>query len=468
MDSPFDRDYRRVITQLAALDSAADAAGGYVDSVESAINSLVDSVVLGTANTKGIDYAKGDAAEFWHAGTLDLDATRRGLESDVWTPRDTSPSDIAFGIARADPAQVKYYKTAEDTARAISRPDYAEMTKVVPSDQLDGVKEEAARLASRNVDTRPLMSDSYADTARNATDHLSHGGAESRPLTESDSRHLVQEARQDGDLSRKEWGLSPQQVIQLEDLAREALNAGAHAAALSAALQLAPIVITAIQQSLRNGELDLEELGRLCRAAPVAALRSGISGAVTAALVTATRSGMLGEALVAVPPGLIAATVVLAINSTQTAFRAARGEITWSQASLIIAQDGLVLTGSMIGGVLGQAIIPVPLLGAVVGNLVGATLARVAVGGGSTLLMGLAVERGWTIFGLVDQDYSLPPETLQAVGWELLDVDPLNTDPLDFDTLDVEPLDVEPFSPNGVSIRILRRGMIEVGKFGYI
>ena len=37
--------------------------------------------------------------------------------------------------------QVKYYGSAEDTAKAISRPDYGDLDKVVPSDQLDEVRQ---------------------------------------------------------------------------------------------------------------------------------------------------------------------------------------------------------------------------------------------------------------------------------------------------------------------------------------
>lgn len=468
MSSEFARDYRRVVTQLTTSGGSAATADRYVDSVESTLDEVVRSIVRGTSNAKHVDFAKGDGAEYWHAGTLRVDSVRNGLQSDVWTPRDSSPIDIAFGIAREDPAQVKYYRSAEETARAISRPDYVDMTKIVPADQLEAVRDEASKLSLRNADTRPEMSDSYADTAQRATDRLRRDGAESRPLTEADSRELVEDSREQGDLDRAKWGLDPQQVIELENVAREALTAGAHAMALSAALQLAPVVITAIQQCVGDGELDLDELGRMCRAAPVAALRSGVSGAITAALVTATRSGMLGEALVSLPPGIVAATVVLSINAAQTAFRAAQGEISWTQASAVIVRDGLVLAGSMVGGFVGQSLIPVPLLGALVGNLVGATLARLAVDRGEVVFMGLAVSRGWSFFGLVDQSYALPDETLAAVGWDRLRVEALRVDQLRTEPLQVEPLGIEPFAPSGTAIRILRRGVVEIGRVGYL
>lgn len=52
-------------------------------------------------------------------------------------------------------AQLKYYKTYADTAREISNPKYDNYEKVVPSDQLDRVKNYAYKQSLRNINTRP-------------------------------------------------------------------------------------------------------------------------------------------------------------------------------------------------------------------------------------------------------------------------------------------------------------------------
>ena len=158
---------------------------------------------------------------------------------------------------------------------------------------------------------------------------MDRDGAHSRPLTEPEALELATDARNDDGLDRNRWGLTPADQIRLEDIARQASHAGMQAAALSAAMQLAPLVVAAISQSLRDGQLDLDELGRMVRGIPAVALRSGMAGGISAALVTASRSGMLGEAATLVAPEAISATVVLSISCLQTAFRAASGEITW-------------------------------------------------------------------------------------------------------------------------------------------
>ena len=409
--------------------------------------------------------------EPWHAGTFNLDLARQGRlgqwnEAHLTAPG--SPADIAFGIAGADPVQLKYYGTAPASAFAISNEKYQDMGKVVPADQVDDVRRTAHRWADQFADSDPERAQRYQNTADIAADRLDRGGATSTPLTEEDARELWGDARNPEGVDRNRWGLTPADQIRLEDIAGQALHAGMQAAALSTSMQLAPLVVAAISQSLRDGHLDFDDLGRMVRGIPAVALRSGMAGGISAALVTASRSGMLGEAATSVAPEAISATVVLSISCLQTAYRAASGEITWAQANVAMASNALVLAGSMAGGVLGQAVIPIPVLGTMIGSLVGATLARMVIGQASGFLMGVAVERGWTVLDIVTQDYMLPADALRAAGWEPLDMEPLDVEPLDMEPLDMEPLDMEPLMVNGVPVRMLRRGLIGVGTVGYL
>lgn len=467
MSGEFWRDYERVAVHLGAAEGAGLLASAYARSVQSALDSVAESVLAGSRNAKDIHYAKGDAAEYWHAGTYNVDAVRQGMDGSAWAPRDGTVEDVVFGMARESPVQLKYYRTPEHTAKAISHPAYEGLDKVVPSDQLDETRRAAERLAATYESARPEQAASYWDTVEGSSDRLSHDGAQSRPLSEPEARELVEDAREDGELDLERWGLTAAQTIQLQDLARVALEAGMQAAALSAALQLAPVVAAAVQQALVDGELDLDALATLAHAVPGAALRSGVSGSLTAALVTATQSGMLGPALTALPPGAIAAVVVLSINCLQVSYRAATGEIPWDQATSIMAKDGLVLAGAMLGGALGQLVIPVPVLGALIGNLVGATLARMAISHGESFYLGLAITRGWATFGLVTHDYEMPPDVLAAIGWDPLDVDAVTVETPLVEPLRVDSLDVDPFIVNGTPMRVLSRGFVSVGVVGY-
>ena len=468
--SDFARDYQTV-SDWVTSQGAAQASATYVDMIQDLCDRTAGQVEAAARTDQGIHVVKGFAAERWHVGTYNLDMARLGRldqwnEAHLTTPG--SPADIAFGIAGADPVQLKYYRSAENTAKEMSDPRYHDMGKVGPADQIEGIRDVANQLADKNVDSRPHMSEQYRHTADNAAPTLDREGARSRPLSEPEARELAEDARNDDGVDRNRWGLTADQQIQVEHIAGQALHAGMQAAALSASMQLAPLVVAAISQSLRDGHLDFDDLGRMVRGIPAVALRSGIAGGISAALVTASRSGMLGEAATSVAPEAISATVVLSISCLQTACQAASGEITWAQANVAMASNALVLAGSMAGGMLGQAIIPIPVLGSMIGSLVGATLARMVIGQTQGFLMGLAVERGWTVLDVVTQDYTLPADALIAAGWEPLDMETLDMEPLDMEPLDMEPLDMEPLTVNGVPIRMLRRGLIGIGRVGYL
>ncbi len=268
----FQRNYDRLAGESAAGLGAAAQSVDYVGQVREALAALERDVVNAADTGQDVHYAKGFAAEAWHAQTFNVDAIRQGMAGDAWTPQETTQAtraqDIAFGMAREDPAQLKYYGSGEDTAKAISRPDYEGLGKVVPSDQVDEVRTAAARLSNANAETRPEQAQQYRHTAENAADHLERSGARSTPLSEPESRSLINDARDDGHLDMGRWGLTPEQIIQLQDIAREALRAGGQAAAVSAAMSLAPLVISAIQQAIHDGELDHAELRRLAQAVP--------------------------------------------------------------------------------------------------------------------------------------------------------------------------------------------------------
>lgn len=467
---PFERDYRRVATAASATQQAASQADQYATQVKEALARLQAEVVAASADRRDLHYAKGFTAEAWHSETYNVDAVRRGKVGDAWTPNETSQTtsaqDIVFGPAREDPVQSKYYKTAEDTAKAISHPDY-HMDKVVPSDQLDEVRSIAARLADKNSISRPEQADEYRHTAATTSDHLERDGASSRALTEAESRELTSDARDDERLDMERWGLTPEKVVQLEDVAREALRAGGQAAAISAAMSLAPLVIAALKQAIKEGELDTAELARLAKAAPWTVLRSGVSGTLTAALVAAAETGKLGATMSEVSPSVIAYTVVLSINCLQTSYRAATGEISWTEASVIVAKDGLVLAGAMAGAHLGAFLIPVPLLGSMIGSIVGASIARILVQQGEGFLMGLAVRNGWTYFGIVTQNYTLPEQALRAAGFDVVDLDKVELDTIDLDTVTLDTVELDVPEVDGIPFQVLRRGLVSIGTVAY-
>lgn len=462
--SKFRRDFRNAADNFGGGVAASDA-DAYAKRVESALEDVIAEMRRLADNQKGLHYAKGDIAEAWHAGTFNVDAVRRGTDSAAFAPRDASPVDVAVrGGGRTQAAQLKYYRSPEATAKAISHPKYGDLEqKVVPSDQVDGVREAAARLAAKNAEKRLEVADSYGHTRDTVDDRIRLDGTESRPLSEREARDIVKDLRRKGDVDRDELGLTPQQVIQWEDVLREATTAAVRAAVLSAALQAAPHLIAIGRKALETGEIEVSDFSPLARELPTTLLRSGIAGGLSATLVGAARMGALGTGLQSIDPTFVAAGVTLAISSFETSFLAVRGEISWPVAAARISQDGLVLASAMGGAALGQALIPIPMLGAMIGNVAGAVVARLAIDQVGGAVLGIAAETGWTVFGLVEQDHQVPPQLLAESGWSVLDVRRLQ--PAQLRTQTFKPMTLD---PRTIDVQVLRRGVVAFGRVAYL
>ena len=458
----FRRDYRNAIDNFGG-GLAGQQVDAYAGRVEHALEDVVHRMGDLAATQKDIHYAKGDVAEAWHAGTFNVDAVRRGVDASATAPRDASPIDVSMRGSGVEHAQLKYYRSPEDTAKAISHPKYADMDqKVVPADQLDGVREAAARLAARNAQSRPDVADSYSHTANTTDDRVRMDGAESQPLTERDSRKLVKELREKQDVDREQFGLTPQQVIQWQDILREATTAAARAAIISAALQSAPYLVAVARKAWETGEISAKDFAPLAQALPATLLRSGVAGGLSAAMVGSARTGVLGSALQHVDPTFVAAGVTLAISAFETSIKAARGDISWPVAAKCISEDAIILASAMGGAALGQTLIPIPMLGALLGNIVGAVVARLAIEQVGGVVLGIAAETGWTFFGIVDQSYTVPSGLLEASGWNILDISMLRPRPLD-----VRRMQPRTLEPKGVEMSVLRRGVVSFGRVAY-
>lgn len=82
--------------------------------------------------------------------------------------------------------------------------------------------------------------------------------------------------------------------------------------------------------------------------------------------------------------------------------------------------------------------------------------------------MSFAVDTGFSFFGLVDQDYVLPKETIEKLGLEVVSLDyiELNRTGLNRTTLNRTSLNRTKY--NTLDIMVLRRGVIGVNKVGYV
>jgi hypothetical protein len=121
-------------------------------------------------------------------------------------------------------------------------------------------------------------------------------------------------------------------------------------------------------------------------------------------------TGALGELLQGVGPGPIGAISVCVIQSIRDGLACWRGEIDATQLAQRCLTTGVVSAGGVAGAMVGQALIPIPVLGALIGSTVGSLLARAGVS-----------VAGWTIDALRPYfDAAITGIGNVLFGWDVL------------------------------------------------
>lgn len=466
----FKSDFKRVADSMSVT-HAAYVSEKYISRVCEEIDRCVQEIERIGNTSKPIHFIKGDVVEPWHAGTARIaDVTRNGGDAcSVTVPRDASPVDIRVEVSASDfiEAQVKYYQTAASTAKSISRPDYLDLMKIVPHDQLEQVKEEAYRLFLKNQDSRPDIAKSYFDTYERATDCLEYGDIRSRPITEADALKLAEFVRDNRDFSN-EFGLKAESFIGLSNILNESVCAATNAAIISAVVRVAPYIFDILRDQLANRKVSKDRLSEVLKVAlqggGSGALRAGLSAAIT----LMCKSGHLGKDFLHASPTVIAGATVVAINSIERAFDLYNSRITPEEFAECALKDIFVVSGSLIGASIGQSILPVPYIGALFGNFVGSIIASAVYGGTKEFCIGIAVTSGFSFFNIVEQNYSVDRAILEHWGIDLINLQEVELTSVALETVALETVAIEVVEFKMIDIKPLKRGLIKINVVGYI
>ncbi len=456
----FQKAYKKTIQSMGGFEGSLEGEK-YVNNVEKAINKTVNEMIKIGKTNKDIHYIKGDIAEPWHAGTIKIYATAKGLNDiETFVPRNNSPIDIiASSPTEFLKAQLKYYKTAEDTTKAISNPKYAGLIKIVPSDQLESIKEIAHRLYLKNLSTRPELAKHYLDTYNNASDILKIGGAPSTPLTEKEAFRIAKEIQKDN-FDPKLHGLTSENFIQLSDIIRESGEAALNAALITAILKATPHIKNLIVNFLQEGKVNTEDLKNVGLSALSGAGEGYLRGGIAAIITASCKSGILGTSVKSLIPKqlpfVVAGATVIAMNAVHNAIGVYKGKISEAEFAEACLRDSFVISfgilgasvGAKIGASIGQGAIPIPILGAIIGNVVGTICATIVYEGIKNIYFSFFIKSGVSFWKIVQQNYELPRKILEECGFELID----------YEELDYEENDNQ----------LLKRGVIKINRIGYI
>ena len=465
-------------TKIAGSDIAAHLGSGYVGDVEQAIEELTQQILKLKSNQSDAVLG-GYIAEYWHAGTFNIDAVASGSSHRAWVDeaaRQTYGSvDVATNFGKSYSS--KYMATAEKSAveQSLLSPDtgkakYIDQERLVPSDQLTEARATALRRAASNESTRPEVSAAYKDSADHMVDTVSDGKASSKALGKKEDLEMAREVKND-EFSAERHGVSADNAIKPKYIINEAVKAGLTTAAITVAIQLAPEIYKTIDYLIKTGKVDVQQLKKMGSKALTAGAEGFLRGSVSCSLLIMCRKGLLGEALRNVDPMGLGTVVAIVIETVKNSILVAAGKMTPRQMGAafvdsLVVSGGYIL-GAQIGGAIGQALgFQLPVVGYLIGSLVGTAFA-VVYNIGKKKLISFCVDSGFTCFGLVDQNYELPEQVLKDMG---VDLAPVSRTSVGRTAITNTPIKASVARTNyeTININVVRRGVIGVNRIGYV
>lgn len=476
----------------------------YISDIESEINKTVDSINAFRTNSAGISTLKGDIAEFWHAGTFNIKAAINDSKHRAVVDRSNEFGSVdVSGKNFPLEAGLKYYKNGAESAKqqaksilerykeyqaqggkdslndflkkrnypdesVLNNPVYSGQLRIIPADQLKDAIAYLEKKIAKEAVNRPEQVARYKETLELLRDRISDNqGNESIPLTEADSRRIAELAKE-GDFDPSEYGLVTEKLITQADIMKKAFKAGVSAALVSMVLRTAPEIMKSIDYLIQNGEIDQEQFSTIGFAAVSSAGEGFIRGTISAAITANCEAGILGSELKKVNPAVIGIVTVITMNAIQNAYRVAKGKMTRYEMTNELLKDMFVSSFSMYMGGLSQALIEIPVLGFMLGSFIGSMVGSVAYSTGYSAIMSFCVESGFTMFGLVDQDYRLPNDILEEIGIEVFDYENFDYEHCDAERFNISKFELSTYQFEKYDIVFLRRGVIGIGRVGYI
>lgn len=496
----------------------------YVDAVDEEIAALEDSINAFLGDKTPVKQLKGDIAEFWQAGTFNVNAATNESAHRAIVNRSNEFGSVDVSSNFGENFGLKYYATGEDSAKQqamsvfrrfkvyqnkgggdslekfladrqytgediLNDPVYSGQIRVIPKDQLEDATAWLERMIKTEGVKRPEPVKRYQDTLNLLRDRISDNqGNESIPLSKEDAEKLAALAKE-GKFDAAEFGITAPELLSMEMVVKESLQAGVSAAVISMVLKVGPEIYKAIDYLIKNGEIEEEQFKKIGFAAVTGASEGFIRGTVAAAISVCCKAGVFGEALKQVSPGIIGTVVAVTINTIKNAFQVAGGKKTRAELTTELIQDMFVSGGALAGGFLGKtggAVVgdvvgtyiggpsgvavakALSAVGSLLGSFVGSVAGSFVYNVGYKTAISFCTETGVTLFGLVDQDYKLPDDIIIELGLETFDFESFETETFEPNSFEFETFDTETIEPDTLGITMLRRGVIGISKVGYV
>lgn len=345
---------------------------------------------------QGLAHKAGFAAEVHHAETFNLDAILKDERVRAYTAQHAdsplssidSTTDILLrdGKTPDTRAQLKYYRTADDTQKALREtrdgiPKYRETEQhVVPSDQVDGVRQSARRTQSENLNKRTHVAEAAGEVEQKATGHLERDGVRSAELSRDDAMSIGS-GKEEGEAFRR----------QTEKPYLDASTAKHSWRAAKSAAMIATIVagtINTVQclKLVREGRMSEADATRYILwnttiAAGDAALKAGAATATVSIAAHVLPQMFAGSAFqTALVSGGMAGLAIAGVDLVECLVLVAAGRMTMAELETRTGKNVLQTSSAVFGSAIGAAIgAPAGPIGVYIGSVVGGLIASLAM-----------------------------------------------------------------------------------------
>lgn len=513
----FEEGYDYAVDNLSAYfgsELSRQANQPYLDSIKKQIDNLTEAInsYKGNANPQ----LKGYVAEAWHTYTFNIDAAAKlsGERAEQVQSNGLGSVDVSAGD---DQYSLKYYQTGGKSALAQAhsleyayqryihklgegseiptREDYLKMNgidpntnmqlgmyegqaRLIPSDQIKDAIETLNKRIARDLNN--LDNPDRAESARRLievrdklTTHISGpNGEQSLELTEKDSRILANQAKE-GKFDPARYDITLAKKADMMLLCENAMKAGLNAAWISALLKMAPQLVTIIKNMIQEGLLDFNDLMEAGKAGLSGAKSGFFNGFLCAAITSASQLGYMGKAMQSAVNSAsfapcLGVAVVLLYQAMSDGIKCAKGELSSAQYAYNIERSLYVGVGGLAGGLTLQSLIPIPVVSYAVGSMIGSLLGGFAFVAKESAMMSLCVKNGYTVFGIVEQDYTMPEEVREKLGFPVYGYEEYEFKKYDYKTYQPRTYEMKKYDWKQIDCIVLKRGVIGFRKVGYV
>lgn len=492
--------------------------GEYLSSIDESIQDLARSVnsFQGSKNPQ----LQGFVQEALQPGTFNVDAAAKQTGESAWRLGSTLLGSADIVTSWNEDFGLKYYKSSYGSAHAQTtsleqaylsyrraftkkHPDIAppsaqeflvrngfdpntdmslslysisNQTLLCPTEQIPAILEHA----TKKIEELTALGDKSGALERfiylknKLTDHIrSPKGAESMRFTYEESLEIAALARE-GKFDPKEYGITIASKADLALLWRNVALSGLNAAWLSALLNSAPKIVDAIRFAIEEGYLSAEDIRNVGVSGADGAKEGFIRGIVAAAITTLAMEGKLGKTLKSIAlsseySSVISVIVVICVQTIKDVMRYSNEEITKEELAYCIDKNLFITAWSVGAGIAGQAILPfVPVVSYMLGSFIGSILGGIVYKAKDEFFMGLAVSHGYSFWGLVDQDYHMPKELAERLGYEYYEYESFDYAAFPYEQFPYEEFKYAEFDYAKLEFSYPERGVIGIRKVGYL